>query len=223
MPNRRMLSGTVAVLLRHSSFAWISAILLGGLSVIGCGHLRADEGGAPLPFDPARISRLSLDGLPRSLAAAAGGGIWLGYDLERARPFRAWRAKSDEDALSRSTFTAKPRGKLLFSGPVGDDAEGWRWRRDGRTVVPEVRYLGIRDVNGAFVLSWELRDGDTAALLHERIGATESAGARELRAEGLGTGEVLLPPADLVRHWKSPDLSEQELHGDEWHRFDWSE
>jgi hypothetical protein len=184
------------------------------------------EGLRELPFDPAKISRLSLDGLPRSLALAGGGGIWLGYDLERARLFRVWRAGAGQHGLSVSSFTAKPVGERLFAGPVDDSAPPWRWRRATGLVVPKLRYLGCRDGGSFFELSWELRDGEDRLVLRERVSAGGETATRELRAEGLAEGEALLPPEDLAERWApSPatgTVTGRELSGNAWHRFEWT-
>lgn len=194
--------------------------------------------GGELPFDPAKISRLSLDELPRSLSVAAGGGLWLGYDLERAGLFRVWRAPEDGPAHLVTGFTTQPRGEVLFAGESGETASPWRWRRGAETVVPEVRYLGCHDGGDFFELSWELRDGEDRVILRERIpgaGATADATAgatavRELRAEGLAAEEALLLPQGEEKHWAlssaagAPASSSPlpGLRGPDWHRFEWT-
>ncbi len=171
------------------------------------------EGGATLPFDPARISRLSLDGIPRSLAIRQDGGIWLGYDLEGARVFKVWRAPQGKAGLAVSGFTTKSVGETLFSDK---EAQGWRWRRADGTKTPRVRYLGCTDETGRFVLLWELRDGDDAVVLHERVATAAGRARRDLRVEGLGEGEALLPPKGMAAAWEA---SASPLRGAGWHRF----
>lgn len=208
----------------HPTKRWVS-LLVGATAWIDEVKVWRFPAEADAPFDPAKICRLSLDGLPRSLALAAGdSGIWLGYDLERARLFRVWRAAPGRHGLTVSGFTTKPAGEMLFSGPSDGASPPWQWRRAAAVVVPKVRYLGCRDGGDFFELSWELSDGKDRLTLRERVPASGETASRELRAEGLADGESLPLPDDLAEAWSpsSAAAPRRELNGDAWHRFEWS-
>jgi dipeptidyl aminopeptidase/acylaminoacyl peptidase len=161
-------------------------------------------GGASLPFGGAAISRLSLDGIPRSLSIRQGPNIWLGYDLERATPCKVWQAPAGKTGLITTGFTTRSEGKAWFEDR---SVETWRLRRGGETKTLEVRYLGCTQFEGGFALSWELRHPGAILKLVERIPTAAAPAAervrRELRVEGLAAEEVLLPPAPVATAWKS--------------------
>ena len=161
-------------------------------------------GGTSLPFDGAAISRLSLDGLPRSLSIRQGPDIWLGYDLERATPCKVWQAPAGKTGLITSGFTTRSEGKAWFEDR---SEESWKLRRGGETKALKVRYLGCTQFDGGFELLWELRHAGGMLKLMERIPTTAAPAAervrRELRVEGLAGEEVLLPPAPTATAWKS--------------------
>ncbi len=48
-----------------------------------------------LPFSRDIINRYSLDHLPRSLSIRQGADVWFGYDLERAKLYKLWRATAN--------------------------------------------------------------------------------------------------------------------------------
>lgn len=182
-------------------------------SLLGLAEVSA-EGGAELPFDPERIRRLSLDGVPRSLSIRQGETTWLGYDLERAAVMKIWRAPEGKSGLVVSGFTTRSAGETLHPGA---GKEVWRWRRGGELVSPGVRYLGCSQRDGHFLLSWELRHGDSILTLREKV-AYEGDGenvVRELAVEGLEEGDELLAPG-VGKGW-SPDKTL--ISGSGWHRF----
>lgn len=175
-----------------------------------------------LPFDPAAICRLSLDGVPRSLAICQGGRRWLGYDLERAAVFKAWQAPEGKGGLAASGFTRRSVGAVRFEDGTKDV---WEWRGDGVPLPMKIRYLGCSQREDRFELRWELRRGETRLRLVERVAlATAAAGfaAREIRVEGLGEGEALLPPAGTRSRWSligEGGESVDGLTGSGWHRL----
>lgn len=168
-----------------------------------------------LPFDPERIRRLSLDGVPRSLSIRQGESVWLGYDLERATVMKIWRAPEGKPGLIVSDFTTRSSGETLHKGPAKE--ERWRWSRNGKTVEPAIRYLGCTQGDEHFILSWELKDGESILTLREKVafGSGEDGVTRQLAVEGLEEGEELHAPG-LGKDW-NPDTSI--LKGTGWHRF----
>jgi hypothetical protein len=182
----------------------------------------ADPAAEPPPFAADTISRLSLDGKPRSLAVRQGTDIWLGYDLERATVFKAWRAPQGKSGLVKSGFTTRSTGQELF-----EDATQavWELRRGESTVPLKIRYLGCSHRKDHVELRWELRHDATAIKLYERVSHGVSAAdrvARELRVEELPPDDLLLPPAGVREAWKIQDemgSSTSGLRGAGWHRL----
>lgn len=183
----------------------------------------AEPAAEPLPFAAETISRLSLDGKPRSLAVRQGTDIWLGYDLERAAVFKAWRAPQGKSGLVKSGFTTRSTGQALFE----DTTQAvWELRRGESTLPLNVRYLGCSHRKDHVELRWELRHDATAIKLYERV---EQAGvsaadrvARELRVDELPPDDLLLPPAPVREMWKIQDekgTSTSALRGAGWHRL----
>lgn len=200
--------------------------VLAGAVAKAIGEALSESGGkqAALPFDPAVISRLSLDGVPRSLAICQGGSTWLGYDLERALVFKVWQAPAGKAGLSVSGFVTRSLGEVRFE----DKAKaGWEWRGEGGDdVFPlKIRYLGCSQREDGFELSWDLQGDKTRLRLRERIALAAPSGGvamRELRVEGLGEGESLLLPSATRSQW---DLRNEigepvdSLGGSGWHRL----
>src|SRR5688572_1956480 len=100
-------------------FSRKSAILLGSalLLTTSAALLAAEPTPQALPFAPEVISRLSLDGKPRSLSIRQGADAWLGYDLERATVQKAWRAPPAKPGLIKSGFTTRSTGITWFEDP----------------------------------------------------------------------------------------------------------
>ncbi len=177
-------------------------------------ELSAEEEAA-LPFDPERIRRLSLDGVPRSLSIRQGESVWIGYDLERATVMKIWRAPEGKPGLIVSNFTTRSSGEILRKG--ADKEDRWRWRRDGEFVEPAIRYLGCSQREGHFLLSWELRHGNAILTLLEKatFKTGDDTAVRQLAVEGLGEGDELHAPG-LGTGWNPLTTT---LTGSEWHRF----
>ncbi|MDP1587767.1 MAG: hypothetical protein Q8M07_08505 [Prosthecobacter sp.] len=176
-----------------------------------------------LPFDPNVISRLSLDGKPRSLAIRQGAEVWLGYDLERATVFKTWQAPVGKPGLIKAGFATRSAGEAWFTDQTDD---GWQLRRDGQTLPVKVRYLGCSHPEKHIELTWELQHDAAALKLHERIPLAAAPVAdrvvRELRVESLAEGEELLPPAAMRKAWKITNESKAtatSLTGTAPHRF----
>jgi len=179
-------------------------------------------GAGELPFDRELINRHSLDGLPRSLSIRQGREHWLGYDLERAKVFKAWRAPGGKPGLELSGFVTKSVGKVKFEDA---SADSWRLQRAGKEVPLSIRYLGCSQREKAFDLRWELRHDRGRIELQQRVpmSAAEAGGWQiEIRGEGLAADEVLLLPRALNQSWK-PTLTIGKaaagLSDSEWHRF----
>lgn len=175
----------------------------------------ADE----LPFDRSAINRYSLDGLPRSISVRQGADVWLGYDLERATPCKVWRAPEGKSGLSGG-FTVKSAGKALFEDKT--DA-GWGLLKNGKASGLKARYLGCTQSNRHFELRWELMHGERRLKLQERISrfaGSDVAVWRELKVEGLATGESLQLPTAVGAAWKTAGgRSATALAGSQWIRI----
>ncbi|TLD68163.1 hypothetical protein FEM03_24120 [Phragmitibacter flavus] len=192
------------------------------LSLIATTLLAATHAAEPppatLPFDPETISRLSLDGKPRSLAIRQGDNTWLGYDLERATIFRTWQAPKGKSGLIKKDFTTKSTGTSWFK----DDSDTpWKLQRGDSTLPLQIRYLGCSHRQDHIELRWELRHDTHIINLHERIPLAAAPASdrvlRELRATPLAANESLLPPFDTTWTW-SPSSSPA-ITGTDWHRL----
>jgi hypothetical protein len=180
----------------------------------------ADTAARVLPFDSTVISRLSLDGKPRSLSIRQGVNAWLGFDLERATVLKAWQAPAGKPGLIKSGFVTRSAGTTWF-----EDASNDKWElQRGQNIVPlTIRYLGCSQRKKHIELRWELRHDTRLLKLLERVPLNAAPAAdrvvRELRVEGLAAGETLLPPAAVRKSWKlssgqsaAPALTGTELH-----------
>lgn len=183
----------------------------------------ADTSTPNLPFDPAVVSRLSLDGKPRSLAIRQGTNVWLGYDLERATLMKAWQSPANKPGLVKSGFVTRSAGTAWYE----DSSDNrWEWTNGERTSSPTIRYLGCSQRQDNVELKWELRHDTGLLLLQERIpldAAPEpNRVLREVRVESLKDGESLLPPSAVRKSWKisaSPPETFTEIKGSEWYRL----
>lgn len=183
----------------------------------------ADSDSQALPFDRETISRLSLDGKPRSLSIRQGVGAWLGYDLERATVFKVWQAPAGKLGLVKTDFVTKSVGTTWFE----DMPDGkWVLRRGEKTVPLAVRYLGCSQRKDHIELRWELRHDAGVLTLHERIPLAAAPSAdrvvRELRVASLAEGEALLLPSTGRDAWKltaGAAPAAPALIGTEWHRL----
>jgi len=179
-------------------------------------------GAAELPYDREIINRNSLDGLPRSLSIRQGEDRWLGYDLERAKVFKAWQSPAGKPGLVQSGFVTKSAGKAKFSDP---SAETWRLQRAGKEVPLSIRYLGCSQREKGFDLNWELRHETGTIQLQQRVpvsGLADEGWQLEIRAEGLAAEETLLLPSPAQEAWKLTFTSGKAataLRGSEWHRL----
>lgn len=181
----------------------------------------AETDARPLPFERETICRLSLDGKPRSLSIRQGADVWLGYDLERATVFKAWKARVGKPGLIRTEFVTQSAGTMWF-----EDKSDSRWelRGGGKTVPLAIRYLGCSQRKDHIELRWELWHEAGALKLYERVplvaAPTGDRVVRELRVESLAKGEEILPPSTARGVWKlTSGLPEAALTGTEWHRL----
>ena len=159
-------------------------------------------GSSGLPFDRARISRYSVDGLPRSIAIRQGQDVWLGYDLERARVFKVWQVPAGTDGLESAGFTTRSRGTTWYED---GSAEGWRLQTAQGALPLDVRYLGCSQREDCFELRWELRHESHAFTLSERVflhNPTAGRVVREMKVEGLPADTALLPPPAGLKAWR---------------------
>lgn len=177
---------------------------------------------AELPFHREVINRYSLNGRPRSLALRQGDDVWLGYDLEQAKPFRVWQAPAGKPGVLTTGFVARSAGTAWFDDAANDS---WTLQRGGRTWPLIVRYLGCSQREDHFELGWELRHDAGRLKLRERIpragGSADQRVVRELCVESLGTDETLRLPAAAANAWavsRDGVPSAAGLAGDGWHR-----
>ncbi|TDU64538.1 hypothetical protein EI77_03988 [Prosthecobacter fusiformis] len=156
-----------------------------------------------LPFDPEVISRLSLDGKPRSLSVRQGADVWLGYDLERATVFKAWQAPKAKTGLIKNGFMTRSAGTVWFEDTTNDQ---WTLQRGEKHLPLIIRYLGCTHVQDHIDLRWDLGHDGGVLKLYERIplGAAPASDrvVRELRVESLDAGDAVVLPASIQKAWK---------------------
>lgn len=184
--------------------------------------IAAETSDQALPFAPELISRLSLDGKPRSLAIRQGTDVWLGYDLERATILKTWQAPAGKPGLVKSGFTTRSTGATWFEDA---SAAGWELRRGKSTVALQVRYLSCSQQKDHIELRWELRHDTGVLKLFERVPLTAAPAVdrivRELRIETLLPRETLLLPVASRKAWKITTDGEATpgITGTHWHRL----
>lgn len=170
------------------------SILLSACCSLG---VQAEE--TKLPFDRASINRYSLDHLPRSISIRQGKDTWLGYDLERAKLYKAWQAPPGEAGLKASGFVMQSIGKTLYEDKSNNT---WRLKLGGETTTLAIRYLGCTQRDDSFELRWELKHDAGAMTLRERIAmVAEEPIARTLQVESLPPGGQLLLPTPMQKAW----------------------
>lgn len=168
-----------------------------------------------LPFDPEIISRLSLYDKPRSMSVRQGVDVWLGYDLERATVFKAWRAPAGKPGLIKGGFVMRAAGTVWFEDETHDC---WELRNDKTTLPLKARYVSCSQREHHIELCWELQHEERVLKLHENIPLAAAPAAdrvvRELRVEALAEGETLLLPLAARKAWKlsTPALSGTAIH-----------
>ena len=176
-----------------------------------------------LPFNREIINRYSLDHLPRSLSIRQAADVWLGYDLERAKLYKLWRAPANGSGLEKKDFTVRSVGTTLYQ----DQSEAsWQLQRKNKLTPVRIRYQGCSHQAETIELKWELKCEQGTKFLFERIPvAGELLGEtcmRDLRVEGMEADESLLPPTPTQNAWKITKLdgtatgSFQDSH---WHRL----
>ncbi|MBA2114150.1 hypothetical protein [Bremerella alba] len=162
---------------------------------------QAEEASQPeLPFDRALINRYSLDHLPRSISIRQANDFWLGYDLERATLYKAWRAPENKSGLKGSGFVMRSVGQTLYEDKSN---ETWRFQHNGNTMPLDIRYLGCSQREGYFELQWELKYDKGILTLHERVPMSpKNPIAREIHVDSLPSDGQLLLPAPMQKAWK---------------------
>lgn len=176
-----------------------------------------------LPFDPAEISRLSVDQIPRSVSIRQGADIWFGYNLEKALLFKVWKAAKDKPGLIRKDFKTQSSGKVLFESKSD---QAWLIERNGKEIQPVIRYLGCTENDADFELRWELRHPGARLQLSERIpkspAGDSSRAIRELKVHHLEKGTSLILPSAYQKDWilTGPgEATAKSINGSDWHRL----
>jgi hypothetical protein len=176
---------------------WILSLLLCAAwrSIADAEELSSRE----LPFDRQRINRYSLDHLPRSISIRQGEDTWLGYDLQRAKLYKLWRAPEGEVGLKQSGFVMRSVGVTTFADKSN---ETWKLQLGGEATAISIRYLGCSERASHFELRWELTHGADAMTLRERVPITAATRVtREIQVEGLPAGSQLLLPMSAQQGW----------------------
>jgi hypothetical protein len=182
-----------------------------------------DVSSIELPFNRDIINRYSLDHLPRSLSIRQGADVWLGYDLERAKLYKLWRAPANSSGLEKNDFTVRSVGTTLY-----EDKSEAVWQLQRRSDLTPVRtyYRGCSHQAEYIELKWDLTFDRRTIHLMERIPvAGKSFGAtpvRDLRVEGLQEQEALVPPNPTQIAWKitkSDGTTIDSFQDSHWHRL----
>ena len=189
--------------------------------ILGSTALRAEDNWQP--FDPAVISRLSVDEVPRSLAICQGKKIWLAYDLERASLMKCCRADKPGDGLIQKTFTTASKGTILWT-PSRADGSAWTLK-DAPDSALSIRYLGCKDLRSHILLTWQLRSDSRDLQLEERIPVDKAGDAlliREIRVSGLQKGDSLMPQELQSKKWQlldSDGKTQSGIQSGAWHQL----
>ncbi|MDF1754215.1 MAG: hypothetical protein P1U89_15630 [Verrucomicrobiales bacterium] len=204
---------------RFITILWLLIPLLGARFSLS----RAGENDANLPFDPARICRLSLDEVPRSISIRQGDDVWIGYDLEKGNVMKVWQAPAGSPGLIIKSFKAYSKGTTWFEVK---NEEAWSLKTSGSKDRLSARYLGSTREDEHFLLRWELSHDGKKLVLNERI-PISSDGAdkkvvREVRVESLEPGEALFHPMINPEGWELTNSDGQPvstLTDTHWHRL----
>ena len=175
-----------------------------------------------LPFNRDIINRYSLDHLPRSLSIRQGADVWYGYDLERAKLYKLWRAPANSSGLEKEGFTVRSVGTTLYE----DKSEAvWQLQRRNELIPLRAYFRHCSHQAESIELKWELTSGYRSMYLIERIPVSgKSLGAtpvRNLRVEGLQGEEALVPPNPTQSVWsviKSDGTTTISFQDSKWYR-----
>jgi len=182
-----------------------------------------DVSSPELPFNRDIINRYSLDHLPRSLSIRQGADVWFGYDLERAKLYKLWRAPANSSGLEKNDFTVRSVGTTLYE----DKSEAvWQLQRRNEPTPLRTYFRHCSHQAEAIELKWELTSDRRTMYLIERILVSgKSLGAtpvRNLRVEGLQEKEALVPPNPTQSVWKlikSDGTTTDSFQDSKWHRL----
>lgn len=161
-----------------------------------------------LRFSGEDINRYSLDHLPRSLSIRQGN-MWFGYDLERAKIYKAWRSPPGKSGAQGKGFVVRSVGDTLFE----DKTEStWRLQRAGREIPLRIRYLGVSERGSGddkhYLLNWELRHDAGHIELTEKVSVhapVKDAPTRFVRMTALPAGDTLVAPGGGTGSWQLSD------------------
>jgi hypothetical protein len=182
-----------------------------------------DVSSTELPFNRDIINRYSLDHLPRSLSIRQGADVWFGYDLERAKLYKLWRAPANSSGLEKYDFTVRSVGTTLYE----DKSEAvWQLQRRNELIPLRTYFRHCSHQAESIELKWELTSDCRTMYLIERIPVSgKSLGAtpvRDLRVEGLQEEEALVPLNPTQSVWsviKSDGTTTVSFQDSKWHRL----
>lgn len=151
------------------------------------------------PADP-WVFRATLDGRPHALNVALHRSLWLSYDAASGKLAKAWQGLLLQQGASSATGlgqSARSSGVTLFESP-GEESD-WRVAQGGKTIRPEVRFLGYRVEDTVLTLAYalrlpngsEIRIEETPECLPGKKSDNRSTLVRQFRVSGL-------PPATQV-------------------------
>jgi hypothetical protein len=176
-------------------------LILSSLLSVAKVVMAEESSSALLTFDRQRINRYSLDHLPRSLSVRQGPDRWLGYDLEKGKLYKAWRAPANDSGLAAKGFTTQSQGVSWYE----DKTEAsWHYSFQDRLSPLAIRYLGCSDRQEHIELRWEMRYAERRFLLNEHIpkeASSQGRMERRLYVDRLEPGEAIIPPEVLRNPW----------------------
>ncbi len=147
-------------------------LILSSLLSVAKVVMAEESSSALLTFDRQRINRYSLDHLPRSLSVRQGPDRWLGYDLEKGKLYKAWRAPANDSGLAAKGFTTQ--------------SQGVSWYEDKTEASWEMRYAERR-----FLLNEHI----------PKEASSQGRMERRLYVDRLEPGEAIIPPEVLRNPW----------------------
>lgn len=120
------------------------------------------------PIDPWAV-RSVLDYQPRMLTLALDSTMYVAYDLQNCRLYKAWRGGVNWDGIVfNDTKVIQP---TTWGASYVEDAHGpevWHLEKNGQRLTPEVRFEGYRFESGQIFLGYTLSTTDEEIRIEER-------------------------------------------------------
>jgi len=136
------------------------------LFAIGCQDQQPDPPARPI--EPWAV-RSVLDYKPRMLTLALDSVMYVAYDLEHCRLYKAWKGGVNWDGIVfNDTKVIQP---TTWGASYVDDQPNtkvWQLQIGGQTITPKVRFDGYRFENGQIFIGYTLSTAEQSIRIEER-------------------------------------------------------